>query len=40
MRLEYLIEMFNQLDPQLQDVALEHLKKLLKLNNENTIIKR
>jgi transcriptional regulator with XRE-family HTH domain len=31
LRLEYLIDIFNQLDPQLQDCVLDHLKGLLKV---------
>jgi transcriptional regulator with XRE-family HTH domain len=33
-RLEYLIEIFNQLDPNLQDCVLDHLKGLLKAQKE------
>jgi len=33
-RLEYLIDIFKQLDHQLQDVVLDHLKKLLKVQKE------
>jgi transcriptional regulator with XRE-family HTH domain len=33
-KLEYLIDMFNQLDPQLQDCVLDHLKGLLKVQKE------
>jgi transcriptional regulator with XRE-family HTH domain len=34
LRLEYLIDIFNQLDIQLQDVVLDHLKGLLKIQKE------
>ena len=34
MRLEYLIDIFNQLDIQLQDCVLDHLKGLLKIQKE------
>ena len=30
-KLEYLIDLFNQFSPELQDVILDHLKKLLKV---------
>jgi transcriptional regulator with XRE-family HTH domain len=33
-RLEYLIDIFNQLDPNLQDCVLDHLKGLLKVQKE------
>ena len=33
-RLEYLINLFNQLDKNLQDVVLDHLKCLLKVQKE------
>ena len=33
-RLEHLINMFNQLSPELQDCVLDHLKRLLKIQNE------
>ena len=33
-RLEYLINIFNQLNPKLQDTVLEHLKSLLKVQKE------
>jgi len=34
LRLEYLVDIFKQLDHQLQDVVLDHLKKLLKVQKE------
>lgn len=34
MRLEYLLDIFKQLDHQLQDVVLDHLKRLLKVQKE------
>ena len=34
MRLEYLIDIFNQLDVQLQDCVLDHLKRLLKIQKD------
>ena len=33
-RLEYLIDLFSQLNPNFQDIVLEHLKNLLKVQKE------
>ena len=39
-KLEHLIEIYKQLDKPLQDYLLEQSESLLKLHNENTIIKK
>ena len=36
LRLEYLIEIFKQFNPELQDVILDHLKRLLEVHRKDS----